>query len=83
MKEIKNIEDLRHHAIQTLKKLEKKEINTTEAGITAKLYESIISSVKTELEFNRMLEKEPDIPFLEYKKTIDVTKKAKLIEKKS
>lgn len=65
MDDIKNINDLRAHAILTLKKLEKGKIDMSEAGVTAKLYESVISSLKIELEYNKMLGSDPFIPFLE------------------
>jgi len=60
-----NIEELREHAIQTLKKLESKEIDMAEAGVTAKLYESLMSSLKTEMEYHKMLGHLPRIKFLE------------------
>ena len=60
-----NIEDLRDHAIATLKKLETKEIDMAEAGVTAKLYESLMSSLKTEMEYHKMLGHLPRIKFLE------------------
>lgn len=60
-----NIEDLRNHAIETLKKLETKKIDMAEAGVTAKLYESLMSSLKTEMEYHKMLGHLPQIKFLE------------------
>ena len=60
-----NIEDLRAHAINTLKKLESRKIDMAEAGVTAKLYESIISSLKTEMDYHKMLGRSPEISFLE------------------
>lgn len=62
---MKNIEELRDHAIGTLKKLENKQIELAEAGITAKLYESLMSSLKTEMEYHKMLGHIPEIKFLE------------------
>jgi hypothetical protein len=62
---IKNINQLREHAIETLERLEKGKIDCTEAGVTAKLYESVIASVKIELEYNRMTDKIPNIAFIE------------------
>jgi len=61
---IENIDDLRDHALNLLQKLEDKKIKVQEAGITAKIYESIISTVKTQMEYARMLKVDPDIPFL-------------------
>ena len=60
-----NIEELRNHAIETLKKLDNKQIEMSEAGVTAKLYESVISSLKTEMEYHKMLGHLPRIKFLE------------------
>ena len=60
-----NIEELRNHAIATLKKLENKQIDMSEAGVTAKLYESLMSSLKTEMEYHKMLGHLPRIKFLE------------------
>ena len=60
-----NIEELREHAILTLKKLESKAIDMAEAGVTAKLYESLMSSLKTEMEYHKMLGHLPRIKFLE------------------
>lgn len=85
---MKNIEELRGHAIDTLKKLESKKIDMAEAGVTAKLYESVISSLKTEMEYHKMLGQSPRIKFLEgavidiaSQKKIDT--QAKLLTKKS
>jgi len=63
-KTINNLNELREHAIQTLHRLENKEIKVVEAGITAKLYENIISTVKTQLEYAKMLRKNPEINFM-------------------
>ncbi|MCW1908607.1 MAG: hypothetical protein KIH63_004670 [Candidatus Saccharibacteria bacterium] len=62
---INSIEDLRNHAIKTLEKLESKKIDMAEAGVTAKLYESLMSSLKTEMEYHKMLGHLPRIKFLE------------------
>ncbi len=62
---INNIEDLRNHAIKTLEKLETKKIDMAEAGVTAKLYESLMSSLKTEMEYHKMLGHLPKIKFLD------------------
>lgn len=62
---IKNIKDMRDHALQTLSKLEKRQIDITEAVATAKIYSSIISTVKAELDYHKMLDQVPCIEFLE------------------
>lgn len=81
---INNIEDLRQHAINTLEKLETKKIDMAEAGVTAKLYESLMSSLKTEMEYHKMLGHLPTIRFLEgalyeMKETKKIEVDAKLI----
>lgn len=84
MANIKNLDDLRRHAIETLTRLEKREIDVSQAGVTAKLYESIMSSLKTELEYHKMLDQRPCIPFIEGAeiKEISQTKQPYLIEGK-
>lgn len=63
--DIKNINDLRTHAVNTLKDLEKQKIDVVEAGVIGKLYENIMSSLKTEMEYHKMLNRHPEIKFLE------------------
>ncbi len=68
MAQIKNIEMLREHALQTLEKLARHEIDTAEAGVTGKLMEGVIATVKSQMEYSRMTgEEEPHIPFMEFK----------------
>ncbi len=62
---ITDIDSLRQHAIDTLAKLSKREISVEEAGVTGKLCENIVSTVKVQLEYAKMLQQEPDIDFLE------------------
>lgn len=62
---INNISDLRDHAVLTLEKLSKKYIDVTEAGVTAKLCETIVSTIKAQLEYHRMLEVKTHISFLD------------------
>ncbi len=61
---IRNIENLRDHALLTIEKLANGEIDTAEAGVTGKLCESVISTVKAQLEYSRMINEEPEIPFM-------------------
>ncbi len=61
---IKDIQQLRDHALLTIEKLAAGEIDTAEAGVTGKLCESVISTVKAQLEYSRMLNEEPAIPFM-------------------
>lgn len=57
--------DLRVHAVETLNLLRNKDIDTIEAGVTAKVYDSIISSCKAEMEYARLKDCEVTIPFLD------------------
>jgi len=59
-----NLEDLRDHLLQTLVDLDEGEIELDQASIVAKLSEAIVSGIKTELEYARLINKEPNIPFL-------------------
>ena len=62
---INSIEALRDHALETLEKLAAGSIDTTEAGVTGKLCESVISTIKAQLEYSRMIDEEPQIPFMQ------------------
>jgi hypothetical protein len=62
---INTIEALRDHALNTLEKLSNGEIDTTEAGVTGKLCESVISTIKAQLEYARMIDQEPQILFMQ------------------
>lgn len=62
---IKNIKQLRDHALNTLERLDDRDINIQEAAATAKIYSSIISSVKAEMDYHKMLEQKPKIEFLD------------------
>jgi hypothetical protein len=64
MNRVKNIEDLREHAIDTLHRLERKEIETKEAFMSHKIYEAVISTCKAELEYCKATDQVPNIPFL-------------------
>lgn len=63
--EIKDIDTLRQHAIETLSKLSKGAITTEEAGVTGKLCENVVSTLKVQLEYAKMLDQQPNIAFLE------------------
>lgn len=64
MAKIKDIGMLRDHAIMTLEQLSNGEIDTAQAGVSGKLCEGVIATVKAELEYARMLGQEPNIPFM-------------------
>ena len=62
---IVDIDSLRQHAIDTLQKLSRGEISTEEAGVTGKLCENVVSTIKVQLEYSKMLQQQPTIDFLE------------------
>lgn len=55
---------MRDHAIETLEKLESGKIDVAEAGVTGKLYETVISSIKTQLQYSEMNGVTPYIEFM-------------------
>jgi hypothetical protein len=61
---IKDVTQLRDHALLTLEKLADGTIDTAEAGVTSKLCESVITTIKAQLEYSRMLGENIQIPFL-------------------
>lgn len=62
---IDSIELLRDHALETLAKLSRGEIDVPQAGVTGKLCENVISTIKAQMEYARMLDQEPEIPFMD------------------
>lgn len=64
-RKISTIQDLRDHALLTIQKLANGDIDTSEAGVTGKLCESVIATVKSQLEYSRMLDETPEIPFMQ------------------
>ena len=80
---LKSIEQLRNHALEALEDLRSGKIDCIQAGVTGKLCENVISTVKAQLEFARMLNKEPSIDFmgdLSKNKTLMSPKDVKYIE---
>lgn len=65
MSDIKNITQLRDFALDALTKLKNREIEVAEAGVTGKLCETVISTIKSQLEYAKMLQEEPQIPFMQ------------------
>lgn len=61
---IKNIEDVRNYVIDSLNRLHNQEIDVAEAGIIAKGAETIMSSVKLQLQYHHMRGEQPTIPFI-------------------
>lgn len=64
MAKINDIEGLRDHLLETLEKLDKRKIELEEASIVAKLAEGVVSGLKTQLEYARLNNSSPLIPFL-------------------
>jgi len=61
---IQNIVELRNFALETLEKLASGKISIEEAGVTGKLCENVVSTIKAQLEFAKALERYPKIDFL-------------------
>ncbi len=64
MAKVKNITELRDFGLEILEKLAENKIDTTEAGVSGKIIETVISSIKTQIEYHRLLGQEPEIPFM-------------------
>jgi hypothetical protein len=64
MAKIKTIEGLRDEMLKVFEDLSSGKIDIQEAGIKAKISETIISGVKTEIDYARLTESKPNIPFL-------------------
>lgn len=62
---IKNIEELRNAGLEILDQLKSKKISPAEAGITAKIFETIMTSVRLQMEYSHQLKEVPQIPFLQ------------------
>ena len=60
---IKNLDGLRDHVLEVMEQLSSGKIDITEAGIVAKLSETIISGLKTQLDYARLTDQQPTIPF--------------------
>lgn len=65
MSKVDSIEKLREHALNTIEKLADGDIDIGEAAATQKLYESVISSCKAEMEYVRLTGRKSRIPFLD------------------
>lgn len=59
-----NVEVLRDHLFKTLKDLEKGDIEFEEANAVSKVSDSIMQTVKVEMEFSKMIGSVPKIEFL-------------------
>ena len=56
--------DLRDHALRTLERLEAGEIEVQEAAAVGKLSDSVVNTVKSQMEYSKMTAQEPQIPFI-------------------
>lgn len=66
---ITNIEQLRDHALSLLEQLADQEIEINQAAASGKIIEGVISTLKTQMEYNRMIGENKPIEFLgDYKK---------------
>ncbi len=64
MSKIKNLDDLREMVLDTLESLSSNKIDMQQAGIIAKLSETIVSGLKTQMEYARLTDEKPLIPFI-------------------
>lgn len=61
---LNNMNDLRNYAIKILKKLDSGQIDSGTAASAGKLCNEIISTVKTQMEYAKALNREPKIEFM-------------------
>lgn len=61
---IRNIDDLREEVLLTFERLRDGEVSVSEAGAVAKLSETVISGCKSQMEYSRLTNTPPQIPFL-------------------
>lgn len=62
---IRNIEELRDHALATIDKLAAGKIDVTDAVAASKLYSNVMDSVKLELDYHKILDRKETIHFME------------------
>lgn len=63
MATIKNMTQLRNKVLQTIDDLENGKIDLQEASVIAKLSETVISGLKSEMQYAVLTQQEPTIPF--------------------
>ncbi len=61
---IKNLDQLRSVILETIEKLQTKKIDVVDAGVLAKLSETVISGLKTQMEYARLTETVPNLDFM-------------------
>lgn len=70
---ITNIMQLREHALDTIQSLCSGNIDNQQALTTAKLYDSVVNTIKTEIEYIKLTDSKTKIDFMNT--SIDVTPK--------
>lgn len=68
MSSIKNISQLREQALNAIELLSKGEIDVNQASTIGNLCEDVVMTIKSELEYARMIGQEPNIEFMKYNK---------------
>jgi hypothetical protein len=63
MAEIKNMQQLRDRVLKALEDLDKGKIELAEASTIAKLSETVISGLKSEMQYSILTNQQPQIPF--------------------
>ena len=63
MSKIENMDQLRDRLLQTMEDLESGKIDQGQATTVAKLADTVISSLKSEMQYSLLVNKEPLIPF--------------------
>jgi len=63
MSKIENMQQLRRKILQTIEDLEEGKISVAEASTMAKLSETVISGLKSEMQYAVLTNSEPFIPF--------------------
>lgn len=63
MSNINNMKDLREKVLQSIEDLESGKIEIHQAATIAKLSETVISGLKSEMQYALLTNQEPNIPF--------------------
>lgn len=71
-KDIRNITDLRNHALETLRDLKEGGISIQQAATNAGIYSSVISTIKTQLDYYKAVDEKPAIPFMDVSPTYEI-----------
>jgi hypothetical protein len=85
MSKIRTVEELRDHMLEMLDKLDKGLIEVHEVGVAGKLCESVIATIRVQMDYAKMLGLEPtmQIAFVNDRPSlIDVSSKQGLLERR-